>query len=110
MATTYSSSHTGAQIDSVVNQLVTTPILKFSDITVSTWGTNPDTELANAGYQYRGTIPCSGVTSEHIPTVIFDYAQLSSGNYSPYADTGAGIVYIYSKVSTTISIPTILCV
>lgn len=110
MATTYSSSHTGAQIDNVVNQLVTTPILKFSNITVSTWGTNPDTDLYNAGYQYRGAAVCAGVTSQHVPTVIFDYAQLSSGNYSPYADTGANTVYIYSKVSTNISIPTILCV
>ena len=50
MATTYSSSHTGAQIDNVVSQLTTTPILKFSNVSVSTWGSNPDTDLYNAGY------------------------------------------------------------
>lgn len=110
MPTTYSSSHTGAQIDSAVDQLVTTPILRFSNVTVSNWVQNTDTDLYNAGYLYKGTAFCNGVIASHVPTVIFGYNELISGNYAPYADSTIGGVYIYSKVSNNITIPTILCV
>lgn len=110
MPTTYSSSHTGAQIDSAVDQLVTTPILRFSNVTVSNWGTHTDADLNSAGYTWRGTAFCNGVTASHVPTVIFGYNELVSGNYAPYADSTVGGVYIYSKVSNNITIPTILCV
>ena len=40
----------------------------------------------------------------------FDNAQAASGNYCPVAETYAGGVYIWSKVNTAITVPSVIVV
>lgn len=65
-----------------------------------TWASNTTV----AGFSYRGTITLSGCTTSHMPVVTFTAAQAKSGNYSSYAESGAGVVYIWSKVNTSITV------
>ena len=60
-------------------------------------------------FPYRTSISISGVTADMVPEVIFAPTEALSGNYAPVAATYTGGVYIYSKVSTAITIPTIIC-
>ena len=60
-------------------------------------------------FPYRGSISISGVTANMIPEVTFSPTEALSGNYAPIAQTYAGGVYIYSKVNTSITVPTIIC-
>ena len=85
----------------------TQPInLKFTDTQVLTGSFVADTTYAT--YGYKAEITLAGVTATMIAEVIFAHSEAISGNYSPISLTGAGIVTIYSKVNTTITIPTIL--
>ena len=60
-----------------------------------------------ADYSYRATIPLTGVTSDMWAVVAFAPAQADSGNYAPVCQTYNGGVYIYSKINSAITIPTI---
>lgn len=60
-------------------------------------------------FSYRTSISISGVTTDMVPEAIFAPTEALSGNYAPVAATYTGGVYIYSKVSTAIIIPTIIC-
>lgn len=60
-------------------------------------------------YPYKADIPCEGVTTDYIPTVNLSMEDATSGNISPIAISGDGIVTIYSSENTSITIPTILC-
>lgn len=55
------------------------------------------------------SISISGVTADMIPEVTFAPTEALSGNYAPVAATYTGGVYIYSKVTTSITVPTIIC-
>jgi hypothetical protein len=87
--------------------------LKFTDKTVaagtSGWTGNDTTY---SGFPYKANITCTGVTADHIPNVIFDYNELISGNFCPFANSSANTVTIYCKIQPTaaITIPTIYCV
>lgn len=61
-----------------------------------------------SGYGYKAVITISGVTSSMLAEVSFGHTESISGNYSPVCLTGTNSVTIYSKVSTAITIPTIL--
>ena len=80
--------------------------LKFTNITVSTWVS--DTTYTN--YSYKANITLTGVTSSMVAEVIFNVTESESGNYAPVCETFDGGVYIYSKVNTAITIPTVLVV
>lgn len=86
--------------------------LKFTNKTVaagtSGWTSNDTTY---SGFPYKANITCAGVTPNHVPNVIFDYNELISGNFCPFADSTTGIVSIYCKIQPTaaITIPTIYC-
>ena len=80
--------------------------LKFTNITVSTWVS--DTTYTN--YSYKANITLTGVTSSMVAEVIFNVTESESGNYAPVCETFDGGVYIYSKVNTVITIPTVLVV
>ena len=60
------------------------------------------------GYNYKASITLNGVTVNDIPEVIFAGNDAVSGNYLPVAESYAGGIYIYSKVNTAITIPTII--
>ena len=80
--------------------------IKLSNTTVSDWVS--DTTYAD--YPYKATIAATDVTSSMVAEVIYDVADAESGNYAPVCNTFDGGVYIYSKVNTAITIPTILVV
>lgn len=60
------------------------------------------------GYGYRCQIIVAGVTTDMLAEVIFAPADSLSGNYAPVCQTYNGGIYIYGKVNTTITIPTIV--
>lgn len=80
--------------------------IKLSNTAVSTWAS--DTTYAD--YPYKATIAATGVTANMVAEVVYDMAEAESGNYAPICETYDGGIYIYSKVNTTITIPTILVV
>lgn len=61
-------------------------------------------------FPYKGTITVSGCTSSHVPSVTFDVAQATSGDYCPCSESGTNVVYIWSKKNTTITIPAVVCI
>lgn len=78
--------------------------LKYSNVVASTWvADNTYTD-----YGYKCDITCTGVTSSSIAQVIFALTEADSGNYATVCQTSTNTVTIYSKVNTTITIPTIL--
>lgn len=79
------------------------PSIVLKNTVVSSW-----TSGSYNGYSYRGTIPISGVTADTIAEVTFSQAQADSGNYSSVCTTYDGGLYVYSKVNTTITIPSII--
>lgn len=93
-------------------------VLIYNNVTVETsyWTSeaHPNAQTWSSDYPYYATIPCQGVTSNYVPTVIFDYAQLTSDNFAPYAVTKASgdNIFIYAKEipAASFTIPTIYCV
>lgn len=79
---------------------------KAVSIAASGWSSN----TTMSGYSYRASIAISGCTADHVPVVTFDGAQAASGNYCPVAETYAGGVYIWSKVNTAITVPSVIVV
>lgn len=59
-------------------------------------------------YGYKGTITVTGATASMRPEVIFGLTEAMSGNYAPICESGAGVVYIYAKVNTSITIPLVI--
>lgn len=85
--------------------------LYFTNKEASSW--TEQSTPTYAGYPYRCAIRLSGVTAAAYAEVIFAPEQALSGNYAPVCQTygmttSSGGVYIYSKVNTTITIPTIV--
>lgn len=79
---------------------------KAVSIAASGWSSN----TTMSGYSYRASIAITGCTADHVPVVTFDNAQARSGNYCPVAETYAGGVYIWSKVNTAITVPSVIVV
>ena len=83
--------------------------LKFTNVSVptTTWADDSD----HTDYPKKATIALTGVTADMIPFVAFNYAQADSGDYSTFAETYNGGVYIYAATtpSDAITIPTIIC-
>lgn len=69
------------------------------------WGSHSDSLFSN--YSYRASIANTSVTSSMFAMVTFAPTEVLSGNYAPACQTYNGGIYIYSKVNTAISIPTI---
>lgn len=79
---------------------------KAVSIAASGWSSNTTV----SGFKYRASITIEGCTADHVPIVTFDNAQAVSGNYCPVAETYAGGVYIWSKVNTAITVPSVIVV
>lgn len=76
----------------------------------ATFSSNSDTY--STSYPYRATIQDdTHITEDTVATVAFSSADASSGNYAPFCvcdyTGGHGYLYLYSKVSGTITVPTI---
>ena len=88
---------------------ILTTKLHFTNMTVATSAWTADTTYS--GFSWKANIACNGVTANHVPNVIFDYNELISGNFCPFADSSSNTVTIYCKTkpTATITIPTIYC-
>ena len=77
-------------------------------VAASAWASN----ATYAAYPYAAVISCSGVTSSHVPEVIYGVDEATGGNFAPVASSGSGTVTIYAAVKPTaaITIPTIKCI
>ena len=70
--------------------------ITYTDKTVSSWAAVASSESDYfKDYPFRGTINCSGTTTDHIPMVVFAPQDVDSGNYASVATSGANVVYIY---------------
>ena len=105
----YSLPRTTNDLTANASYNILTTKLHFVDKTVATNAWSADSTYS--GFSWKADIACDGVTATHVPNVIFDYDELISGNFCPFADSSADIVTIYCKTkpSGTITIPTIYC-
>lgn len=62
-------------------------------------------------FPYKAAVPCSGITANYFPLVIYSASDAISGNFAPVAETYSGGVYIYaaSKPTAAVTIPNIVC-
>lgn len=83
--------------------------LIFTNKSVATTAWSDDTTYSD--FPKRAKIPCSGVTTNFYPEVVFSPNDAMSGEFCQVASTYAGGVYIYaaSVPSGTVTIPTIIC-
>ena len=80
-----------------------------TNVSASSW-TNQGTSATYSDFPYRAALTTgdlANVTSSMFAFVAFNPTQVLSGNYAPVCQTYNGGVYIYSKVNTSITIPTI---
>ena len=77
--------------------------LYFSDIEAVNWVES--TEYSE--YPYQCDLVCEGVRPEYYPEVVFGASEAASGNYAALCESLTDAVRIYSKVNTSIIIPTI---
>ena len=77
--------------------------LTFSNVT-PVWAT----DSTYSDYGFKGTITLSGVKSSMFAEIVFSMVDATSGNYAPICETFNGGVYIWSKVNTAITIPSII--
>ena len=75
----------------------------LTNVTVNNWVS----DATYVDYPYKADINFNGIKADDVVEVIFALAQATSGNYAPVCLTGTDKVTIYSKVNTTIVIPTI---
>ena len=76
---------------------------KIEDTSVSTWTAS----TAYAGYGYQAQINIPNLTENDIASVTFAGVDVISGNYYPTIQIYEGYILVFSKVNTTITIPTI---
>ena len=61
-----------------------------------------------SAFPYRAVIPLANVTASMMAEVVFAPDQALSGDYAPVCETYAGGVYIWSKLNSAVTIPTIV--
>lgn len=111
---TYSTAFRGSQARPTWNgnnlalQSDVHSVLSAKSVSIAASGWSSNTTMS--GYSYRASIAISGCTADHVPVVTFDGAQAASGNYCPVAESYAGGVYIWSKVNSAITVPSVIVV
>ncbi|NLE05481.1 MAG: hypothetical protein GX638_11870 [Crenarchaeota archaeon] len=85
-------------------------VLIFSNINLAASSWSSDSTYPS--FPYAAVISCSGVTTNHAPSVAFSNAEAISGNFAPVALSGSETIKIYAAVapSAAITIPSITCV
>lgn len=78
-------------------------LLVMKNVYVNSW----EEDTTYSDYPYRASIENSHVTAATVIYVIFNVPEATSGDYAPICQTENGVIYIYSKVNTNITIPTI---
>lgn len=79
-----------------------------SQSTFSDTSANFEPSATYTDFPYQSRIALEGVTANDFVEVVFGINEALSGNYAPICLTEDGYVTIYSKVSDTITIPTII--
>lgn len=79
-----------------------------SQSTFSDTSANFEPSATYTDFPYQSRIALEGVTANDFVEVVFGINEALSGNYAPVCLTEDGYVTIYSKVSDTITIPTII--
>ena len=96
----YVLTQTGQEVQDILDSMGAT---YFFSQSVSSW----DADATYPDYPYKGTISLVGVDGTMGVEVTFSNDQAISGNYSPICNTTNDAVEIWSKVNTSITIPTI---
>lgn len=78
-------------------------LLLLQNVTVSNWVA--DTTYAD--FPYKASIFNDKIKSSTVMYVIFNLTDATSGIYCPVCNTEDGVLYIYSKNSNSVTIPTI---
>ena len=76
---------------------------KIEGTDVTTWAVS----TAYTGFGYQARINIANLTENDIASVTFAGVDVISGNYYPTIQIYAGYILVFSKVNTTITIPTI---
>lgn len=79
----------------------------WQNMTVAASDWVASTEFADFAYEAK-IILSDFVNFSSIPQVVFGLTEATSGNYAPICKAGDKGVYIYSKVNTAITLPTIV--
>ena len=90
---------TQTQIDRFTNNYT----YKIEDTSVTTWAAS----TAYVGYGFQAQINIPNLTESDIVSVTFAGVDAISGNYYPTIQIYADYILVFSKVNTTITIPTI---
>lgn len=71
--------------------------------------TNWTSDNTYSDFPYKATIAVAGMTSNHIPEVVFELEEATSGKYAPISNSYNGGIYIYATEipTTNITIPVI---
>lgn len=77
----------------------------FTNLSV-TWAS--DTTYQDYGFTYKGTINITGVDSSKAAFVGLNVADTMSGNYSNITQTDTNKVYVYAKVNSLTTIPSVI--
>ena len=86
------------------NKLINNYTYKLLNTPVSTWSDSS----TYAAYKYESTINIANLIEGDFVLVVFGAMEATNGNYSPIQQQYDGYIKIYSKVDTTITIPTIV--
>lgn len=81
-------------------------IIKLTNVSVNTWSS----DNTYTDYGYRAAIEITDVTSDMIAEITYGMTEALSGNYAPVCETYDGGIYVYAKVNTAITIPSVLVV
>lgn len=84
--------------------------LAFGPKTVATSAWASDSTYPD--YPYRASIPLSGVTANHVPSVNFNSTDALSGKLSPISESYDGGVYIYATeaLKEAVSVGSVTCI
>lgn len=96
------------QIDMLNNEITTlrSDTLTFKNIALAT---SDFTSNTDSDYPYKSEITCTGVTTNHVPFVVFDKDSAATGIFAPYAETTTGKVIIYAVKPAACTIESIVC-
>ena len=94
------------KVEVVDKETVENIVRVFNNVSASSWGSSTKYPT----YPIRCTIPLDGVTANDVAEVTFGITEASSGDYAPICETYDGGVYLYSRLYTTITVPTIIII
>ncbi len=78
----------------------------LNNVAASTWAA--DTTYVD--YGYRCAVASAAISATDFVDVVFGVTEATSGDYAPVCEAYDGGVYLYSKVNTAITVPTLMVV